>query len=202
MPIRFARCSALTVSSLLCAATGLAGPCATTPTTFCVTVGPKTPAHPNQGGWLEAYYINGVEGAVVTLERGTAYTFQMVDVPFHHPFYISTSSTGAGAGVYSNGVIGNFAAGNATLTFTPDAGAPDLLFYECSNHLRMGWQIRIVNPCPGDANGDRIVNFADLNIVLGEFGLTGAGLAGDVNGDGVVNFADLNLVLSNFGTAC
>ncbi len=59
-----------------------------------------------------------------------------------------------------------------------------------------------LSPCPGDANGDRVVNFADLNIVLGQFGQTGPGLAGDVNGDNVVNFADLNLVLSNFGLAC
>jgi hypothetical protein len=27
-------------------------------------------------------------------------------------------------------------------------------------------------------------------------------LAGDVNGDEVVNFADLNIVLTNFGTVC
>ncbi len=56
--------------------------------------------------------------------------------------------------------------------------------------------------CPGDTNGDNIVNFADLNAVLGQFGQTGPGLAADVNGDGVVNFADLNLVLSNFGRTC
>jgi hypothetical protein len=56
--------------------------------------------------------------------------------------------------------------------------------------------------CPGDANGDGVVNFTDLNIVLSEFGQSGAGLAGDVNGDGVVSFADLNLVLSNFGATC
>lgn len=57
-------------------------------------------------------------------------------------------------------------------------------------------------PCPGDANGDHVVNFSDLNIVLGQFGQTGPGLAGDVNGDGTVNFSDLNIVLSNFGTTC
>lgn len=57
-------------------------------------------------------------------------------------------------------------------------------------------------PCPGDANGDRVINFQDLNIVLGQFGQSGAGLAGDVTGDGTVNFSDLNLVLSNFGVSC
>jgi hypothetical protein len=52
---------------------------------------------------------------------------------------------------------------------------------------------------PGDTNGDGIVNFTDLNNVLGQFGQSGEGLSGDVNGDGVVNFADLNIVLANFG---
>ncbi|MGP1309668.1 MAG: hypothetical protein ACTS27_05670 [Phycisphaerales bacterium] len=53
---------------------------------------------------------------------------------------------------------------------------------------------------PGDTNGDGVVNFADLNTVLTQFGMTGAGLAGDVTADGLVNFADLNTVLSNFGS--
>lgn len=58
--------------------------------------------------------------------------------------------------------------------------------------------------CPGDANGDNTVNFADLNTVLSNFGLSGApgSTPGDVTGDGIVNFADLNMVLSNFGLAC
>ncbi len=55
--------------------------------------------------------------------------------------------------------------------------------------------------CPGDTNGDNIVNFADLNAVLADFGNSGD-LAGDVDGDGTVNFADLNLVLSAFGSEC
>jgi hypothetical protein len=56
--------------------------------------------------------------------------------------------------------------------------------------------------CPGDTNGDNIVNFTDLNAVLAAFGESGEGLAGDVNGDGVVNFTDLNEVLANFGADC
>jgi hypothetical protein len=54
---------------------------------------------------------------------------------------------------------------------------------------------------PGDLNGDGVVDFTDLNIVLGAFGSTGVpGMTeGDVNGDGVVDFTDLNIVLGNFG---
>ncbi|MGP1308717.1 MAG: hypothetical protein ACTS27_00780 [Phycisphaerales bacterium] len=56
--------------------------------------------------------------------------------------------------------------------------------------------------CEGDANGDNIVNFADLNAVLSSFGQAGSDLPSDVNEDGVVNFADLNEVLSAFGATC
>ncbi|MCA9310071.1 MAG: SBBP repeat-containing protein, partial [Phycisphaerales bacterium] len=58
-------------------------------------------------------------------------------------------------------------------------------------------------PCPGDADGDRMVDFDDLNEVLGNWGMTGmAGIPGDVTGNGVVDFDDLNEVLSNWGIAC
>lgn len=53
--------------------------------------------------------------------------------------------------------------------------------------------------CYGDVNGDGTVNFADLNVVLSQFGTSGAGLQGDIDGDGTVGFSDLNIVLSNFG---
>lgn len=54
----------------------------------------------------------------------------------------------------------------------------------------------------GDVNKDGVVSFADLNIVLGQFGTSGPlfTLSGDLNLDGAVTFADLNVVLSNFGS--
>jgi hypothetical protein len=56
--------------------------------------------------------------------------------------------------------------------------------------------------CPGDTDGDNIVNFTDLNTVLSAFGTTGIDLPGDLNGNGIVDFGDLNEVLSNFGATC
>ncbi len=58
--------------------------------------------------------------------------------------------------------------------------------------------------CPGDVTGDRVVNFNDLNVVLGSFGLQGmAGyIMGDADADGDVDFGDLNAVLSAFGQGC
>jgi hypothetical protein len=57
-----------------------------------------------------------------------------------------------------------------------------------------------IQPCPGDANGDRVVSFADISSVLIFWGLSGA--EGDANSDGVVNFADITKVLENWGLTC
>ena len=49
-----------------------------------------------------------------------------------------------------------------------------------------------------------VVDFLDLNIVLGQYGTgaaTGA-LAGDLNFDGVVDFVDLNILLGRYGVVC
>ncbi len=113
--------------------------------TYNVTVGAKTSAHPYFGqGWDEAYYLNGTEGAEITLERGSTYIFQMNNVDAMHPFYISTSDIGGGGGIWESGVNGNFATGNNSLTFTVPDSAPDLLWYHCGTHIMMGWQINIV----------------------------------------------------------
>lgn len=66
--------------------------------------------------------------------------------------------------------------------------------------------VRLGASCPGDTNGDNVVDFVDLNVVLSSFGLA-SGQAGfipgaDLNNDGAVDFLDLNLLLSFFGTAC
>jgi hypothetical protein len=60
--------------------------------------------------------------------------------------------------------------------------------------------------CAADFNLDDIVDFADLNTVLTNFGIVGIlppeYFLGNANGDGAVDFADLNAVLSAFGTTC
>lgn len=59
-------------------------------------------------------------------------------------------------------------------------------------------------PCPGDANGDRQVNAADLSVLIGAFGSPAdpAGSGADFNGDGIVNAADLSVLIGGFGTDC
>jgi hypothetical protein len=55
--------------------------------------------------------------------------------------------------------------------------------------------------CPADASKDGVVDSADLNMVLFEFGCIGDCPA-DITGDGIVNSADLNMILGEFGATC
>jgi hypothetical protein len=57
-------------------------------------------------------------------------------------------------------------------------------------------------PCPADVTGDGGIDLADLNIVLSQFGQTGADLQGDADQSGAVDLGDLNLVLASFGQDC
>ncbi len=56
--------------------------------------------------------------------------------------------------------------------------------------------------CPGDVNGDLIVDTADVGLIIDAFGDTGVGLDEDLNGDGVVDTADIGLVVETFGDDC
>lgn len=76
-----------------------------------------------------------------------------------------------------------------------------LLFAMVDDIPSVGRIVRVSPRVPGDVNGDGIVNFADLNLVLANFGEVGipGSQPGDADRDGDVDFTDLNLVLSNFG---
>lgn len=58
--------------------------------------------------------------------------------------------------------------------------------------------------CPGDADRNGAINFADVTEVLRQFGMSCASGSsrGDANSDGGVNFADITEVLTHFGGAC
>jgi hypothetical protein len=53
---------------------------------------------------------------------------------------------------------------------------------------------------PADLNGDGVVDTADLGLLLGAFGNSGAPgtIFADINGDGVVDTADLGILLASF----
>ena len=109
---------------------------------FNVTVETKT-THPYTGSGVSiGYTINGVQGKELTLTRGHTYTFG-IDTP-GHPFYLTTDPVGgAGApGEITAGVMGSQTQ-SGTLTFTPDASTPSLIYYQCAVHQYMGWKIDI-----------------------------------------------------------
>ena len=56
---------------------------------------------------------------------------------------------------------------------------------------------------PGDLNGDGFVNSGDLDLVRGNWGVSGdpGGTPGDADGDGTVNSADLDVVRGNWGAS-
>lgn len=59
--------------------------------------------------------------------------------------------------------------------------------------------------CPGDFNGDGLIDDADVSIFMPNLGADPSlpcMARFDINGDGVINFADLSYVLANFGLAC
>ncbi len=63
----------------------------------------------------------------------------------------------------------------------------------------------VKDTCPGDLNGDGLVNTADLTLLLvhfGQMGVNGCSLVGDMNTDLTVNTADLTQLLVHFGTQC
>ncbi|MEC8114429.1 MAG: hypothetical protein VX104_01140, partial [Planctomycetota bacterium] len=49
--------------------------------------------------------------------------------------------------------------------------------------------------CPEDVDGDQVVGFSDILVLLSNWG----GSAPDIDGDGVVGFSDVLAVLSVFG---
>jgi hypothetical protein len=53
-------------------------------------------------------------------------------------------------------------------------------------------------PCPGDLNGDKLVDGSDLGILIGAWGSTSGG-AGDFDGDGRITGLDLGALLGDWG---
>jgi hypothetical protein len=105
---------------------------------------------------------------------------------------VGSANTNASGVATLNYTIQNIACGNRTIqaSFAGDS------WYNASTAngtLSVSLQ--------GDVNGDRVVDDADLLLVLFAFGQTGR-RPEDVNGDNVVDDADLLIVLFNFGRSC
>lgn len=98
-----------------------------------------------------------------------------------------------------DGVLGIFADEPVTII-------DDLTFQWTVDYHPFSATLRLVSvapQCPGDANGDGLVNGLDLSVLLSQFGASVENWSGaDLNGDATVNGLDLSVLLANFGDAC
>lgn len=114
------------------------------PDTIGISLIRKDASHPFHGvGDPNGFAANGVQGGEFVLQRGKTYRFEVKSNPMHD-FYLTLNDQGWGAEVVDRGVTGNFIY-EGTLTFTPDAETPDVVYYQCRNHKAMGGRLFIVD---------------------------------------------------------
>ncbi|MFO0838272.1 MAG: hypothetical protein U1D55_07060 [Phycisphaerae bacterium] len=65
--------------------------------------------------------------------------------------------------------------------------------------LRLSLSANLVNPCPGDLDGNKVVNESDLGVLLSHWQ---ADACGDLNRDGQTNEPDLGILLANWQVTC
>lgn len=112
---------------------------------FLVTMAAKSPSHPYYGvGSASSYLIDNQEAQVLTLTRGRTYVFNLQWQEGTHPFYMTTSPMGGGAGAIQDGIDGNFGSGTGQLIFTPGYDLPNQIFYQCFLHDYMGFRIDLI----------------------------------------------------------
>ena len=96
------------------------------------------------------------------------------------------------------GAIMNTGMSFSTLTDTTLCGnMPDQIIGTWHDMGGNSILLECLPPCPGDLNGDGIVDGADLSALLGDWNQ--AGSAADIDGDGLVDGFDLTLLLGSWG---
>ena len=90
--------------------------------------------------------------------------------------------------------------GNGTNTGINSNGVLTVRFGDSTNSAYAIGKISLgLTACPADLNGDRVVNGADLGIMLSSWGACGSYCPADLNHDGVVDGADLGSLLAAWG---
>ena len=94
-------------------------------------------------GTANRFYLDGVPQKKIVLQKGITYTFDLSDTSIgSHVFQLSATYDNSGNSQYASGWGGTAAA----RTFTPQSGAPDVLYYFCAApHAGMGGTIEIVD---------------------------------------------------------
>ena len=112
------------------------------------------------------FYIDGVSAPILTLKRGTTYTFdQSADTNSNHPFRFKDGDGNS----YPNGVTATGTAGSsgAKVTLVVASNAPDDLRYYCTVHGNgMGNTISVINRTPSnlETTGDIVVDLSLIHI--------------------------------------
>ena len=106
------------------------------------TVATKTVAHPAHNvGSSSGFVIDGVESPELTFAVGNTYYFDQSDSSnSNHPlrfYYDENKTTQYTAGVTTNGTPGQ---AGAYTQIVPSQSTPNVLYYQCSSHLNMGWK--------------------------------------------------------------
>lgn len=112
--------------------------------TMVVTVVTKTAAHPAHGvagASSLGYSIDGIESPELTFAVGNTYKFDQSDSSnTNHPlrFYTDEAKTAIFAsGVTTSGIPGQ---SGAYTQIIPLETTPNVLYYQCSAHVKMGWK--------------------------------------------------------------
>lgn len=120
------------------------------------------PSVNNDGGWPEGYLVDGQPQPQLTFATEITYRFNTTAVGISHPIYISTDLGGNNLYEWTEGVSPpspsvpyldylNAAAGKeiwwTPLTSTAQLGTGRDFYYQCRNHLKMGYTIKVV-PIP------------------------------------------------------
>jgi hypothetical protein len=155
------------------------------------------------------FVINGQTGAVSYLDNGYAAANRF---PFsktvslgawHSCVFRWNPTTGAASlaidgeqvGSYVSTVRGGVYAVNM-FSFTDFSGTSALTQFAYMDDYSLN-AVPAALPCPGDFDGNRVRDGADLGFLLGNWGTA----ATDLTGDGVTDGADLGVLLGNWG-AC
>ena len=128
-------------------------PSSTAPIVFTVQVATKTTDHPYYDvGSSNAYVINGLQAPKIELngydtDKPYYYKFdQSHSTNENHPlrFYLDAAKTTAyTTNVTTSGVPGN---SGAHTTIAVDRNTPNVLFYQCSSHVKMGNYVALTSP--------------------------------------------------------
>ena len=123
-------------------------------TEFTVTVATKTSSHPYYGsGSTSGYKIDGIESPVIEFKSGYTYKFDQSDGSnIGHPirFYLDADKTTE----YTTSVSSNGSAGNsgAYVQIIVGDSTPTKLFYQCANHVYMGYYTAVELSSTGVTN--------------------------------------------------